>query len=512
MKRNFTVNIQGSLFNIDEDAFELLNGYLDSIRKHLSGTEGAAEIFQDIEARITEMLSAHTAEQNHVVTRIDVEKVIAQMGKPSEIAGEGPEAEKESTSDGKARPKRLFRDIDNKIIGGVGSGMAAYFNTDAIWFRLGFIATFFFAGPLVYLAFWIAMPAARSTAEKLEMKGEPVNVANIEKSIRDEFNDIADRLKETANNAKKKGGSEVSSRIDSGFQALGQVLVRIILIFVGLLLLVIGLSLVAALIGALIFPGINVNQYMEALSLNELLSLIYTDPKQVGLLIWGISLMIAVPALLLIHSAIKLIFNLKYKAHYLGQIAGALFLVGLIFTVITNVNLASDFRREAVIRDTHTIALPEGRTLILTTDNFDSSDRGEFDELRLEQSSNGIICRHYPELDVRKSADDSLHVRVIRKSRGADEQQASFNSRSIVYELNSTDSTIYLPSTFHMEAGKTWRYPQLKVLMEVPVGSILRVDPAFDEMIDHGENWMRFPASFAGNSWIMTADKGLVRM
>ena len=171
MKKNFTVNISGIIFNIDEDAFEKLNNYLDSIKKHFNNSVGKDEIISDIEARIAEMLKEKTNETKNIVTIDDINKVIEVMGQPFEFDSEDEEPVYKEETYYSRKTKRLFRDPDNKIIGGVASGIGEYFNVDPLWFRLGFFITLFIGGTgfFAYMILWIVVPEARTTAEKLEM-------------------------------------------------------------------------------------------------------------------------------------------------------------------------------------------------------------------------------------------------------------------------------------------------------------------------------------------------------
>lgn len=128
MKKNFTANISGIIFNIDEDAFEKLNAYLDSIHRHFSGEDSKEEICNDIESRVAEMLQDRITETKKIITIEDVAEVIGVMGQPFEFNEDEPESKDEPRKPRGA--KRLYRDTDDKVIGGVASGMAAYFNTD----------------------------------------------------------------------------------------------------------------------------------------------------------------------------------------------------------------------------------------------------------------------------------------------------------------------------------------------------------------------------------------------
>lgn len=211
MKKTFTVNINGIVFHIDEDAYDKLNRYLTSIRKHFSTDEGCDEIIAGIESRIAEMFQEKISESKQVVTLEEVTEIIRQLGEPEQISGE-EEYQEKSTEDAYIKqkaPKRLFRDPDDKYIGGVCGGLGAFFQIDPTWIRIIFLIGIFAGfGLLLYLILWIVIPKARTTADKLEMRGERVNLSNIEKSIKEDLQDIKKNLqdisKETRDAFKKK--------------------------------------------------------------------------------------------------------------------------------------------------------------------------------------------------------------------------------------------------------------------------------------------------------------------
>ncbi|MFW5835664.1 MAG: PspC domain-containing protein [bacterium] len=207
MKKTVTVNLGSTVFSIDEDGYALLKDYLERIENHFSDDEERKEIMSDIEARMAELFSGGNTTPVKPVTLEDVKKVIAIMGDPEDIADMAEESDREgeysekreydgSAYSGKTR-RRIYRDIDNRMLGGVCSGMAAYWSVDVIWIRIIFVvlALLFFSGFLVYLLLWIVIPPARTVAQKLEMRGEPVTISSIRKAVKEEFNNVRRNLK-----------------------------------------------------------------------------------------------------------------------------------------------------------------------------------------------------------------------------------------------------------------------------------------------------------------------------
>jgi len=204
MKKTVSVNISGSFFHIDEDAFDRLSRYLNGIKRHFAKESGRDEIISDIEARIAELLQKSLTGGRQVVSLSDVEEVIKLMGEPIEMESGSTSTPPNEEQYNYRRPRRLFRDPENKMIAGVAGGMAAYFSIDPVWTRLLFVLSIFLsgAGIIAYFILWIIVPEAITTADRLEMRGEPVNISNIERSIKEEFENVKDRLNKFADSAK----------------------------------------------------------------------------------------------------------------------------------------------------------------------------------------------------------------------------------------------------------------------------------------------------------------------
>lgn len=197
MKKTFSINLGGSVFNIDNDAYSLLKSYLSLIESHFANEEESKEIIHDIEIRISELFKERITDYKQVIILKDVEEVIEIMGQPEEIGDPGESSERSGRRrSGSGYYRRIYRDPDNRILGGVCSGMGAYWHIDPLIIRIIFaVATLIFlSGIIIYLILWIVIPEAKTTAQKLEMRGEPVNISNIGKAVKDEFQNIKDRM------------------------------------------------------------------------------------------------------------------------------------------------------------------------------------------------------------------------------------------------------------------------------------------------------------------------------
>lgn len=187
MEKTIIIHLNQTVFHIEEKAYEKLQNYLNSIKKHFQKTGDADEIVADIEASAASHFSEKINAKKKVITLADIDELIASMGTVDDISGE--EEEKNEKTDASVPPlKKLFRDTENKVLGGVASGIAAYFNFDPIILRILLVVFLLipnFGGSIliIYIILWFIMPEAKTTTDKMMMRGEPVNISTIENAV-----------------------------------------------------------------------------------------------------------------------------------------------------------------------------------------------------------------------------------------------------------------------------------------------------------------------------------------
>lgn len=249
MKKTINVNLAGRIFYVEEDAYPVLDTYLSSVKNHFAKFKDSEEILRDIEARIAEQLMPEDKEAQPIVDLESVQNIIAGMGKPEDFSEtEQGLPEKETSSESKTNAgtkRRLFRDGDKPILGGVASGIAAYFDIDPLWVRLAFIAIAFLGGSAVaiYIVLWIIVPEAETASQKLEMKGDRPTLKAIEKSVKEKIIDNAEARK----GARRIGGfiHEIVKRLGVIITKLAYVALRLIgaAILIGSSIAIVGLIL-----------------------------------------------------------------------------------------------------------------------------------------------------------------------------------------------------------------------------------------------------------------------------
>lgn len=215
MQRIIQINIAGRLIPIEEDAYLILKEYITALERQFAGEAGNDEIISDIESRIAELFEIRLSSGAHSIDRSDVEKVIETLGPASELNDEnGPTdrsmipyvpAQKQRTSNqnysGYSNRQdytrdRLYRNPNDKVIGGVCSGLAAYFDIDPVIIRLIFVVLFltFGMGGLAYIIAWMVIPVARTPEELSYMtNGRPMTFHDISRNVETELKDLKKR-------------------------------------------------------------------------------------------------------------------------------------------------------------------------------------------------------------------------------------------------------------------------------------------------------------------------------
>lgn len=257
MKKNITINLFGSLYAIDEDAYELLNQYQKNMQRYFSRQEGGEEIAEDIERRIAELFDELKASGVEAITIEHMQEIIKRIGNPEEM--DNPESE--NLSEGTEEPhegrkpketihKKLFRNPDDKMLGGVTSGLACFFGIDPLWLRLLMILFAWFSlGTMIviYLILWIITPEAQTPEDRLRMQGRPVNMEN----LRDEIMEGARKAGQyaTAPETKKTARGCLTVLLD----IITAVFKGCLFVFIGGLILILSIVLLFALVMLCLF-------------------------------------------------------------------------------------------------------------------------------------------------------------------------------------------------------------------------------------------------------------------
>jgi phage shock protein PspC (stress-responsive transcriptional regulator) len=196
MKTTVNINLGGYPFHVDEDAYERIKHYLDDLQNALSNEENSKEIIDDIEGRIAELFRQRLSQYKQVINLNDVEEVIAILGTPEDISGDGEGKGEKRKNASATGTRKLYRDPVARVLGGVCSGLSIYAGMPLWLMRVIFVVFAFFGGfsLLVYIILWVVIPEAKTTSQKIEMEGRPVNIENITDFVKQEFETVKKRM------------------------------------------------------------------------------------------------------------------------------------------------------------------------------------------------------------------------------------------------------------------------------------------------------------------------------
>lgn len=539
MNKTVTINISGLVFNIDEEAFKTLKVYLESIKRQFKTTEGNEEILSDIEARIAEMFQEKLSNRKEVISQIDVDEVMATMGRPEEFIDADEQrqdstydeydaysdySEEGSTSKG---AKRFFRDPDNQIIGGVCTGIGHYFGIDPVIVRLIFVLVVFFGGSgvLVYIILWIITPEAKTTAEKLQMKGRKVNIDNIKQTVSEEANNLKKKFGNLEKEADRFRNSNSGSRVGQFFNDLGNFifnLVRLVLHFIGkfigLALIVIGglllFSLIATLLGFTTFNGVlHLGDHIEAVSVTEMYDFLFNSTPSIRYwIIAGVALTFGIPLLSLFYAGLKILFNFDNNMHR-GFGLGILMLwfVGLTTLFVSCLNLGQEFMHGDKIVEEFNLSPTLADTVIVSSNtellpSGVNPFRNKSQYYVLKNTADELYLSNVT-LDVVENNTDSIRIKITRKARGASYKEANKRAKNIDYQYEIIDNRLVFNPYSIINKNDHYRVQTIHITVAIPQGKTIYFDKTSGWIIDDVENVTNtYDARMLNHYWTMTSD------
>ncbi len=523
MKKTLTANISGTVFHIEEDAYEKLHRYLDSIRIQFTGSGGSEEIMADIESRIAELLQERLAGMRQVVSIGDVDHVIAIMGQPEDYLG--ADAAEETNvppgsggswmNTGSTRRKRLFRDTEDRWVGGVLGGIGAYFSIDPLILRVIYIILLFLGvGWLIYIILWIVVPPALTAAEKLEMRGEPVNVENLKKVFDEGTERVREGAQQFSNEAQELGrkyAPKARRGADEFFHFVGE-LFKIIFKAIGKVIgviLLIGGALLAVMFMFMLIGQFAVFGVFEGStgisSFNDVAVLIFGEGGWISIAWLAIAVFVLVPIIGLIHGGLSILFNTS-SPKWFGWTLTSLWIISIILLSVIGVRLATDLNRSEQIISISPIGTPAGKVITLKSAAGGwHTDRDDHDLDDLVQVRDDSVRLGWAQLDVRQSKDTLFHLVMQRRARGATNDLAADRASAITTSWHQNDSIVELDRWFTFDRHDLFRGQYVRFVLEVPVGAAVHFDRSVKGMLDDvdntGDTWDH---DMIGYTWTMT--------
>lgn len=528
MNKTVNINLAGIFFHIDEDAYLKLQRYLEAIKRSFTDSQGRSEIIADIEARISELFSERVKHDKQVISVKEVDDVISIMGQPEDylVDDEIFEDEPQHKTYSKSKPsKKLFRDTENSYVGGVSAGLGHYFGIDALWIRIIWFLLIFGAGTgvLLYILLWIFIPEATTTSEKIQMTGEKVTISNIEKKIRDGFDNASenlqktgDKLKETFDNASgtisesvknidfNQKSNTIKSSSKSFFDTIADIFMfflKIFAKFIGVILVFTGAIAVISLIISFLSSNLVDNVHIPGVDFNEL-SIASGAP------FWLFSLLVlfavGIPFLMLFYLGLKiLVNNLKSMGNIAKFTLFGLWLLSIIGLIIIGIKQGLSYKEEAkVIKTEQLYNVTKNDTLFITMQNNDYYAENfrrsfhNFDE-GFNESGEKVTYSQGVRLIVKSTRDSVAKIRIERSSRGTTYNVAKDRAENISYNYALVNNELKLDNHFLIPNNNRHRDQKVEVTLYLPVGSHLFADKntynyhsnnsyRYNDILDHG--------------------------
>ena len=517
MNKTVNINLANTFFHIDEEAYNKLRRYLESIKRSFAGTSGSDEIIADIESRIAELFHEKMEHDRQVITQKEVDAVINIMGQPEDymvdedIFEDEPRAKSGTTA---SRVKKLYRDIDQKYIGGVCSGLEHYVGIDALWIRLIFIvlAVFTGFGLIAYILLWILVPEATTTSQKLNMRGEPVNISNIERKVKEGFDDVAEKVK---NVDYEKVGNKVKSSSKTFFDTIGDIIVFLFKIFgkfIGILLIIIGAASLIGLFVGLFTVGVIDVVHFPGVDFYEIIN-------TTGAPVWVVSLLcflaVGIPFFFVLYLGLKiLVTNLKSIGNIAKFSLLGLWLLSMGVLIALGVKQAASraYTGTTTVNEEFVMDNPTDTLSISmrSTESIDYDNRFVFENLEMvyDETGNALLYSEDVRVDIKKSNDSLVHLKIRKDADGSSFEEARERSSKIDYGYTFGGSEIVFDEYLTTDPENKVRDQEIRNTVYIPEGTAVRFD---DNVKGHMGRSTRNDKDFYRNSivdylWIMGSD------
>lgn len=604
MKKIININLAGRVIPIEDAAYESLQRYIESLRRYFAKEEGRDEIINDIESRVAELMNDKIKKGAAAVTETDIDEIINTMGRVEDFEAADGESETSASSQTTAsstnqnnnngRRKnfsgRLYRDADDKFIGGVCSGVAAYINVDPTIVRLVFaIITFggfgfgfllyillwillpsrslpapsgkrFFRNPddrifggvagglgayfnlkpwtirlifaaplllniffgilhgaffyrhnffpnffigsftstfiLIYIILWIVLPEAKNPYEKMEMRGERIDVNRIKQNVQEgmgdfkermtawgeEVRDAGQRMSARAQQFSRTQGAEFASDFKRTARPIGSGIGHAIgVVFKAFFLFVAGVIAFSLFVAVLVFTFGGISQPVNAFIIEGASQKVY---------MWAtLLLFLAVPLIAIIVWIIRRVMNVRSQNRYLGWTFGGLWTLGWIAMVLFVSSLVNDFSSIEQTEQDVALARPDMRKMIVQvpgaairySGNFNWIDDDGEDGWDLSEDS---LKLSNVRINVKQSEDSFYHVTLNRFSNGYSRNNALQRAEKIQYAVTSADSVLQLQSGFGLSNADKFRNQRVMVEIRIPVGRQIRFDHTVSDKLN----------------------------
>ncbi len=519
MNKTISINLGGFFFHIDEDAYQKLSRYFDAVKRSLA-PDGRDEIMKDIESRIAELFQERLKNEKQVVGLVEIDAVIEIMGQPEDYKIDDEKTAYQansatSTNNFYYPSKKLYRDKEHGMLGGVAAGFGHYLNIDPLWVRILFLISpwiTFGTFLIIYVILWILIPEAVTTTQKLEMKGEPITISNIEKKVKEGFDDISSKInsidtQKIANNA-KSGAEKIGSTLEEIISTIFKIFAK----FIGALIVI---TASFALLGFIV-AGI-VMMFSSTMPDNYILNHIQTPiGLETPLWIQGILLILVfgIPFFFLLLLGLKLLVrNLKSIGNIATYTLIATWIIAVGIAISLGINEATQMAFDGKIVQKEEIILTPNDTLYLKfkNNNFYSKNSGHETDFKLTQDENNIdiIYSNNISIEIMETEEAFPYLQIEKLANGKSAVEAKKRAEKIKYGYKIEHNTLILDNYLISAVENKFRGQRVALYLYLPKGIVFKTDKNF-EHFDQSDNDF-FNLHYSSSDYVYKVDAEKVK-
>lgn len=498
MNKTIIININGIVFHIEEDAYEVLKNYMTDVKRHFMNSADSLEITTDIENRIAEMFNELLArEGKQVVVEQDVSAVIGQMGTVEDFEKSeqdtGPSFTDTYYNSGATR--RLFRDPDNRLVAGVCSGIANYFDINPVWIRLAFVLITLAAGSgvILYIILWIVIPKAVTRADRMAMRGEKRNLEGFKRNFEQEMAGMKQNFADFHNEARpfvykaRDFAGDFGDHLGNFFRGAAKFFLK----FIGVMILL-------TCVGFLVFFTVAFIALLSAGYFAPFHDLPYEVLRHhhadyIFIAAYAIAVIPAVSIILLV---CKGIFNVGGIGRASGTTALAIWLCAIGVFIFYVVGIASEFRSHASVEETIALKPTKNNTYYIKLNDLKYLSAEDSARLNIksmppnvriaDDDDNDFDSFDHRNIRLYIETSDSGQPVLIKSSRarGRYYEDAFNNARNIKYMFTQQDTVIKFDQRFYGKGDEFWHDEEVDLTLKLPKNARVTIDHALGKITD----------------------------
>lgn len=499
MNKTIIININGIVFHIEEDAYEVLKHYMTDVKRHFMDSADSLEITTDIENRLAEMFSETLARDGkQVIAEQDVKSVIEQMGTVEDFEhAENGEDTATTTSPltYKVQNRRLFRDADDHLIAGVCAGIANYFDIQTIWVRLAFaiLSLMFASGIFLYIILWIVVPKAITRADRMAMKGEKLDLQGFKRNFEEEFNTVRGHVSTIQQEAKPfiYKGRDFAGDFVGHFGTFLTNAFKLVLKMFGIFILLTCFATIIGLIIAIVaFAAFGNRNMINIFPFNVI-------DRDYNLLFFASAfLLAALPLLTIILWIVRLIFDRATINRSSSLTLLVLWVTSLILVIYFVAAISADFKTHESFSQTISIKPTLNNTYYLKLNNARYISSRDSERLNIKGQFGGRIILDGNDDDDFNQDGSRINIRIEKSdiarpvleesfgARGHNEADALANANLITYQFIQADSVLKFDRRLQKGVNRPWRNQEVNLTLRIPLNANVVIDRELNRYLE----------------------------